>query len=134
MGDWVGYLLAAIYYASAEAGIAADICETFGYGYWLVDNLHVIVDWIPKTDTSGVNIANLSSQAAKDAAAGDAMAQALKALEALQNAQKATVKEAIDEGVDVDTALTDLANGAASPEAAVAQAAAETAAATAATE
>lgn len=84
MGDWIGYILAAIYYASAEAGIEKDICETFGYGYWVVDNLHVIVDWIPKSDTSGsVNIANLSSQAAKDAAAGDAMAQAMKALEAL---------------------------------------------------
>lgn len=37
MGNWVGYILAAIYYAAEDFGFGADICEAFGYGYWLID-------------------------------------------------------------------------------------------------
>lgn len=37
LGNWVGYVLASIYYLSDEVGIGADICEAFGYGYWVID-------------------------------------------------------------------------------------------------
>jgi hypothetical protein len=37
LGNWGAYLMAATYWASAEVGIGADICEFFGYGYWVID-------------------------------------------------------------------------------------------------
>lgn len=37
LGNWMGYIMAAIYYLSDEVGIGGDICEGFGYGYWLID-------------------------------------------------------------------------------------------------
>ena len=37
IGNWGAYILAAIYYLSDEVGIGYDICEAFGYGYWVID-------------------------------------------------------------------------------------------------
>lgn len=37
LGNWSAYLMASIYYLSEELGFGADICEGFGYGYWLID-------------------------------------------------------------------------------------------------
>lgn len=37
LGNWIGYLMAASYYLADEVGIGADICEGWGYGYWVID-------------------------------------------------------------------------------------------------
>jgi hypothetical protein len=37
LGNWLGYFMAATYYLSDEVGIGQDICEFFGYGYWIID-------------------------------------------------------------------------------------------------
>jgi len=75
MGSWVGYILAAMYYAAVDFGFGSDICEAFGYGYWLIDQMHIIVDFMPKGEDSsgGVDISKLASQEAKDEAAGNAL-------------------------------------------------------------
>jgi len=91
MGNWAGYVLAAIYYASLEGGdlLGADVCEAMGYGYWLVDNIYVIVDFIPIPDTTGgIDIANLATEAEKFAAASPDIAAALAWLEQQQEALK----------------------------------------------
>lgn len=80
MGNWMGYVLAAVYFAALEGGddLASETCEAMGYGYWLVDNIYDIVDFIPKPDTTGgVDIANLATEAEKYAAASPDIAAAL---------------------------------------------------------
>merc|ERR1712098_420106 len=58
----LGYILAAIYYFGIDFGYGDALCEAFGYGYYITDALHKIVDFAPKSDT-GSNIANTSSAA-----------------------------------------------------------------------
>merc|ERR1711924_381427 len=43
IGNWVGYLLAAAYYAGLEYGYGETVCETLGYGYVLIDTLHTLL-------------------------------------------------------------------------------------------
>jgi len=61
MGNWIGYVIAAIYFISLEVDFGQDTCEFFGYGYWLVDNMYIIVDFMPKGDDTGIDIMNLAS-------------------------------------------------------------------------
>jgi len=72
--NWVGYILAALFYVGEEYGFENDVCETLGYGYLVIDELAVIVNFMPVGDTSGINIANLASLGAKENAAEDAYA------------------------------------------------------------
>jgi len=37
IGNWVGYVLAAIYFFAEEFGFGGEVCEGLGYGYWLID-------------------------------------------------------------------------------------------------
>jgi len=67
----LGYLLAAAYYFGIDFGYGDQLCEAFGYGYYITDALHAIVDFAPKTDQP--NIANTASAAAKSDAAKDAL-------------------------------------------------------------
>lgn len=69
--NWLGYVLASMYYAAEEFGFGNDICEAFGYGYWLIDQLYILVSFMPKGEESdgGVDISKLATQAAKDTAA-----------------------------------------------------------------
>jgi len=104
MGNWAGYVLAAVYYGSLEGGdqLGADVCEAMGYGYYLVDNIYVIVDFIPKPDTTGgVDIANLATEAEKYAAASPDIAAALAWLEEQEEEAKAEIAEATAAGETV---------------------------------
>ena len=47
-GNWAGYVMAAIYYAAEEFGFGADICEMFGYGNWVIEQLYTLVSFMPK--------------------------------------------------------------------------------------
>lgn len=43
---WIGYVVAAIYYLSADKPEVANvICEGSGYGWIVVDTLHVMLDF-----------------------------------------------------------------------------------------
>jgi|ERR1719453_1513352 len=48
MGNWLGYILAAAFYLGEEFGFGQDLCDAFGYGYLIIDNLHVLVSFMPK--------------------------------------------------------------------------------------
>ena len=37
LGNWGAYILAAMYYLADEVGFGGDLCEGFGYGYWVID-------------------------------------------------------------------------------------------------
>lgn len=117
MGNWVAYILAAIYYVSVEVGFGADVCEGFGYGYWLIDQLQVLVNFMPKgeeEDKNGINvsvdISKLASSAAKDDAASIALAAAL----ATKNAAEEEAKDSLQ--AEVDAGTTEGASASASKE------------------
>lgn len=46
VGNYLGYLFAAAYHFSEEGGFGADICEAFGYGYVVIDELQVLVNFL----------------------------------------------------------------------------------------
>lgn len=81
-----------------EFGFGADICDAFGYGYWLIDQMHVIVDFVPKGAATGVDISKLASSAEKEAAAAVALAHATAAKKVKEEADKAAYQAAIDNG------------------------------------
>lgn len=103
MGNWVGYVLAGIYYLSVEMGFGGDVCEAFGYGYWVIDNIHVIVDFIPKGGPTGIDISKIATEDAKEAAAAKAKAAA----EAKIKASEAAGADALQKKIDAGTATTE---------------------------
>lgn len=46
MGNWIGYLVAAIYFFGLEFGYAEPMCEASGYAFMAIDTLHVVVDLV----------------------------------------------------------------------------------------
>lgn len=74
MGNWVGYVMASMYYLAEEGGFGADICEFFGYGYYVIDELHKLVDFMPKPEEgSGGGGMSAFLNIASNAALTDAM-------------------------------------------------------------
>jgi hypothetical protein len=60
-----------------------------GYGYWLIDNMHVLVSFAGSGDEdTSTDITKLSSEAALKAAAQASVNAALKTKEALEAAEK----------------------------------------------
>lgn len=109
LGNWVGYILASIYYLSDEVGIGADICEAFGYGYWVIDQLYILVDFMPKTDggdegdsgsSSMLDLGKLASAAALEGAAADALAGFNLSKATADEAAKEELQAKIDAGED----------------------------------
>ena len=49
MGNWIGYLIGALYYFSLEYGFGDQLCSALGFGYTLIDALQVLVTF---TDAS----------------------------------------------------------------------------------
>ena len=49
VGDWIGYLIGALYYFSLEYDFGDQLCEALGYGYTVIDALQVLVSF---TDAS----------------------------------------------------------------------------------
>lgn len=45
LGNWAGYALAAGYYIGLDYGAGDAVCEAFGYGYYVIDGLHYLVDF-----------------------------------------------------------------------------------------
>merc|ERR1719231_1090935 len=99
--------MASIYYLSDEVGIGADICEAFGYGYWVIDQLYVLVDFMPKTDggdegdsgSSGMmDLGKLASAAALDSAALDALASFNISKDTADASAQAELQAKIDAG------------------------------------
>ena len=45
MGNWLGYALSAVYYLALEVGFGVEVCEAFGYGFYVIDAIHVLVDF-----------------------------------------------------------------------------------------
>lgn len=43
LGNWVGYALAAAYFIGLDYGYGPVLCDSFGYGYYIIDALHIIV-------------------------------------------------------------------------------------------
>ena len=43
VGDWIGYLIGALYYFSVEYNFGDTLCEILGYGYTVIDALQVLV-------------------------------------------------------------------------------------------
>ena len=43
LGNWVGFALAAAYFFGLEYGYGPVLCDSFGYGYYIIDALHIIV-------------------------------------------------------------------------------------------
>ena len=39
LGNWMGYVMASTYHAAEEVGFGTDVCEAWGYGYWVIDQL-----------------------------------------------------------------------------------------------
>lgn len=39
MGNWIGYVFAAIYFLAEEGGFGVEICEAFSYGYVVIDEM-----------------------------------------------------------------------------------------------
>ena len=38
-GDWIGFILAAVYFLAEEYNFGKEVCEAFGYGYYVIDGL-----------------------------------------------------------------------------------------------
>ena len=51
-GDWIGYGLAALYFMSVEYEFGNEVCEAFGYGYYVIDGLQVMVSFAEDADTA----------------------------------------------------------------------------------
>lgn len=51
LGNWMGYALAAGYYIGLDLGAGESVCEIFGYGYYIVDGLHWLVDFAGSSTT-----------------------------------------------------------------------------------
>lgn len=45
MNDWLGFLMASLYYFSMEGGFGKDLCDVLDYGYLVIDELHVMTSW-----------------------------------------------------------------------------------------
>jgi len=45
LNNWVGFLLAAIYYVGTDYGFGLVFCEIMGYGYYVIDGLNYIVQF-----------------------------------------------------------------------------------------
>merc|ERR1719327_722043 len=43
VGDWIGYVIGALYYFSVEYKFGAQLCDALGYGYSVIDALQVLV-------------------------------------------------------------------------------------------
>lgn len=39
LGNWLAYIMACTYFLAEELKFGGDICEMWGYGYWLIDQL-----------------------------------------------------------------------------------------------
>ena len=78
IGNWTGFVFASIYYLAKEGDFGADMCEFFGYGYFLIDELYILVDFMSKGEnddsSGGINIASLATASAKNSALEEAMA------------------------------------------------------------
>ena len=48
MGNWIGFVMASTYYLALELDFGADLCEFYGYGYLIIDELYVIVSFSDK--------------------------------------------------------------------------------------
>lgn len=53
LGNWAGYALSAGYYIGLDYGMGETVCEIFGYGYYIVDGLHWLIDF--GADSMGVD-------------------------------------------------------------------------------
>lgn len=67
LGNWMGYALAAGYYIGLDLGVGETVCEIFGYGYYIVDGLYVLVDF-----SSGLTAKGEGETAPEEVAAGSA--------------------------------------------------------------
>lgn len=45
INNWVGYAIAAAYYALTDVEGGLIFCEIMGYGYYVIDGLNYIVDF-----------------------------------------------------------------------------------------
>lgn len=102
IGNWMGYVLAALQFLAEEGKFGQDFCDAMSYGYVAIDELHVIVSFADDTSTE-TDITKLASNAAKEAAAGNALDAALKTKAAVEEAQKKAVQDCINEGKDPAT-------------------------------
>jgi len=103
IGNWMGYVLAALQFLAEEGQFGQDFCDAMSYGYVAIDELHVIVSFADDTSTE-TDITKLASNAAKEAAAGNALDAALATKAAVEEAQKKEVQAAIDAGQTPPTA------------------------------
>merc|ERR1712091_749965 len=53
LGNWMGYALAAGYYIGLDYNLGNQICEAFGYGYYVIDGLHYLISFSKANAASG---------------------------------------------------------------------------------
>lgn len=92
-GNWAGYIMAATYYLSDEFGFGPDICEFFGYGNWVIEQLYTLVSFMPKGEEE--NSTGDNSKLASQVALENAAAAALNAGAASLSAQEQAAKDAL---------------------------------------
>merc|ERR1711998_675462 len=66
-GDWVGYMTASGYYIAQEFDFGDQICEIYGYAFYVIDGLHWIADFANKNE----GMINMAANAAAGAVGGD---------------------------------------------------------------
>ena len=49
---WIGYVAAAVHYMAEDQGFGKDLCEIVGYGWVVVDSVHIMLDWDGKEKES----------------------------------------------------------------------------------
>lgn len=75
IGNWMGYVMAATYYAALEYDFGPGMCEFYGYGYYAIEELYKAVSW---AESMGISkdgaIDPMAAMGAVGALADDAVA------------------------------------------------------------
>ena len=79
LGNWMGYALAAGYYIGLDYNAGDAVCEAFGYGYYVIDGLHYLVDFAGKSAPADGTATDASATDASTAAVPAPIADAAKA-------------------------------------------------------
>jgi hypothetical protein len=69
MNEWLGFLMASLYYFSLEGDFGKELCDILDYGYLVTDELHVMTSWSKQEKPDLTQVVSFDvKDAAKEAA------------------------------------------------------------------
>lgn len=60
--SWLGYAMAALYFVGEDYGFANEVCEAFGYGFYVIDGMNYIVAFASPSEDSSAESSEASEE------------------------------------------------------------------------